>query len=107
MNIERYLQLSDVRVYQIWVLSYNHSDHDINKSLQSDHCLQVEAQNGLDNLYIPTSSLAICFSVLEDSGPSACRDLLTHGATRLLSACCFLQSTYTHNAFHLRLHILR
>ena len=27
--------------------------------------------NGLDNLYIPTSSLAICFSVLEDSGPSA------------------------------------
>ena len=27
--------------------------------------------NGLDNLYIPTSSLAICFSVYEDSGPSA------------------------------------
>ena len=27
--------------------------------------------NGLDNLYIPTSSLAICLSVLEDSGPSA------------------------------------
>ena len=27
--------------------------------------------NDLDNLYIPTSSLAICFSVLEDSGPSA------------------------------------
>ena len=27
--------------------------------------------NGLDNLYIPTGSLAICFSVLEDSGPSA------------------------------------
>ena len=27
--------------------------------------------NGLDNLYIPTSSLAIGCSVLEDSGPSA------------------------------------
>ena len=27
--------------------------------------------NGVDNLYIPTRSLAICFSVLEDSGPSA------------------------------------
>ena len=26
--------------------------------------------NGVDNLYIPTSSLAICFSVLEDSGRS-------------------------------------
>ena len=27
--------------------------------------------NGIDNLYIPTSSLAICFSIFEDSGPSA------------------------------------
>ena len=27
--------------------------------------------NGLDNLYKPTSSLAICFSVLDGSGPSA------------------------------------
>ena len=27
--------------------------------------------NGLDNLYIPTSILAICFFVLEDSSPSA------------------------------------
>ena len=27
--------------------------------------------NGLDNLYKPTSSLAICFSVLDVSGPSA------------------------------------
>ena len=32
---------------------------------------QSRGLNGLDNLYIPTSSLAICFSVLEDSGPSA------------------------------------
>ena len=27
--------------------------------------------NGLDNLYIPTSSFAICFSVLDGSGQSA------------------------------------
>ena len=27
--------------------------------------------NSVDNLYIPTSSLAICFSILEDSGLSA------------------------------------
>ena len=27
--------------------------------------------NGLDNLYIPTSNLAICFFVLEDGSPSA------------------------------------
>ena len=27
--------------------------------------------NGLDNFYIPTSNLAICFFVLEDSSPSA------------------------------------
>ena len=27
--------------------------------------------NDVNNLYIPTSSLAICFSVLEDSVPSA------------------------------------
>ena len=27
--------------------------------------------NGVDNLYIPTSSLVICFSILEDSGASA------------------------------------
>ena len=37
---------------------------------------------------------------------SECRDWFRHGAMRLPSACCFLQSTYTHNAFHLRLHIL-
>ena len=38
------------------------------------HCPQEGSEsglNGLGNLYIPTSSLAICFSVLEDSGPSA------------------------------------
>ena len=45
-----------------------------NKCLHSDHCPQGGSEPGLnsvDNLYIPTSSLAICFSVLEDSGPSA------------------------------------
>ena len=37
-------------------------------------CLQRGSEpglNGLDNLYIPTSSLAICFSVLDGSGLSA------------------------------------
>ena len=61
--------------------------------------------NGLDNLYKPTSSLAICFSVLGGSGPSA-----ETGLDMERRACpqpaAFLQSTYTHNAFHLRLHIL-
>ena len=37
---------------------------------------------------------------------SECRHLLWHGATRLPSACCFPQSMYTHNAFHLHLHTL-
>ena len=55
----------------------------LNKSLHSDHCLQGGSEpgmNGLDNLYIPTSSLAICFSVLEDSGLSAvtCLDTERH-----------------------------
>ena len=31
----------------------------------------LQVPNGLDNFYIPTSNLAICFFVLEDSGPSA------------------------------------
>ena len=36
------------------------------------HCICMPPMlNSLDNLYIPTSSLAICFSVLEDSGSSA------------------------------------
>ena len=39
--------------------------------------------NGLDDLYIPTSSLAICFSVLEDSGPSGWRT----GSPWLLDRC--------------------
>ena len=47
-----------------------------------------------------------------DSEPSwgqwaECSHLLWLGATRLPSACCFLRSMYTHNAFHLRLHVLR
>ena len=45
-----------------------------NNCLHWDHCPQGGTEpglNGVDNLYIPTSSLAICFSVLEDSGPSA------------------------------------
>ena len=45
-----------------------------NKCLHWDHCPQGGSEpglNGVDNVYIPTSSLAICFSVLEDSGPSA------------------------------------
>ena len=44
------------------------------KCLHSDHYPQRGSEpglNGLDNLYIPTSSLAICFYVLEDGGPSA------------------------------------
>ena len=44
------------------------------KCLHSAHCPQEGSESGLngsDNLYIPTSNFAICFSVLEDSGPSA------------------------------------
>ena len=57
-----------------------------NKCLYSDHCPQGGSEpglNGVDNLYIPTSSLAICFSVLEDSGPSAetCFDTERHTET--------------------------
>ena len=43
-----------------------------NKCLHSDHFPQGGSEpglNGVDNLYIPTSSLAVCFSVLEDSEP--------------------------------------
>ena len=45
-----------------------------------DHRLQGSSEpglNGLGNLYIPTSSLAICFSVLDGSGRSAetCLDM--------------------------------
>ena len=52
----------------------------LNKCLHSDHCLQGSSElglNGLDNLYIPTRSLAICFFVLDGSGPSAetCLDM--------------------------------
>ena len=35
------------------------------------HLCSESGLNSLDNLYILTSSLAICFSVLEDGGPSA------------------------------------
>ena len=45
-----------------------------NKCLHSNHCPQGGSEPGLNSvnkLYRPTSSLAICFSVLEDSGPSA------------------------------------
>ena len=44
------------------------------KCLHSAHCPQEGSEsglNGLDDLYIPTSSLVLCFPVLEDSGTSA------------------------------------
>ena len=44
---------------------------------------------------------ALVLSLLEDSDLSA--DSYWHGATCLPSACCFAQSTYMHNAFHLHL----
>ena len=52
-----------------------------------DHCTQGGSElwlNGVDNLYILTSSLAICFSVLEDSGRSV-EFVLTQGDTLALS----------------------
>ena len=54
-----------------------------NKFLPSDHCPQGSSElrlDGVDNLYIPTSSLAICFYVLDDSGPSVetCIDTERH-----------------------------
>ena len=45
-----------------------------NKSLHLGYHPQGSSEpglNGLDNFYIPTSNLAICFFVLEDSSPSA------------------------------------
>ena len=39
-----------------------------NKYLHSDHCPQGGSElglNGVGNLYLPTSSLSICFSILE------------------------------------------
>ena len=55
----------------------------VSNCLHSDHCLQEGSEpglNGVYNLYTPTSSLAICLSVLEHSGPSAetCFDTERH-----------------------------
>ena len=47
---------------------------------------------GLDNLYTPTSRLAICFSVLDDSDLSA-DTCFKHGAMHLPSAAFFSQCT--------------
>ena len=61
--------------------------------------------NGLDDLYIPTSSLAICFSVLEDSGPSAETCLDTERCACPQPAAFFSRrtritpSTYVHTSF--------
>ena len=55
--------------------------------LHLDHCTQGGSElwlNGVDNLYIPTSSLVICFSVLEDSGWSV-ELVLTRSDTFALS----------------------
>ena len=77
-----------------------------NKSLHSGYHPQGGSEpglNGLDNFYIPTSNLVICFFVLEDSSPSAeiCFDTERSACPQ---AAGFPQSTYTHNASHLRLH---
>ena len=50
------------------------------------------------------SSLAL--SLFDDRGLSEDTLIFWRGAMRLFSACCFPQSTYMHNAFHLCLHIL-
>ena len=61
--------------------------------------------NGLDNLYIPTSSLAICFFILEDGSPSAetCFDTEQSAcpqAAAFLSRCtCITPSTYVYTSF--------
>ena len=61
--------------------------------------------NGLDNFYIPTSSLAICFSVLEDSGLSADLyfDMEWHfcpkPAAFLSWHTCIMLSTYVYTSF--------
>ena len=55
--------------------------------LHLDHCTQGGSElwlNGVDNLYIPTSSLTICFSVLEDRGWSV-ELVLTRSDTFALS----------------------
>ena len=61
--------------------------------------------NGLDNFYIPTSNLAICFFVLEDSSPSAetCFDTersTCPQAAAFLSRCTHITpSTYVYTSF--------
>ena len=58
-----------------------------NKCLHSDHCPQGGSElglNGVGNLYLPTSSLSICFSVLE---------------TFLSRHTCITPSTYVYTPF--------
>ena len=61
--------------------------------------------NGLDNLYIPTSSLAICFFVLEDGSPSAetCfdteRSACPQAAAFLSQRTRIMPSTYVYTSF--------
>ena len=78
--------------------------------LHSDHYSQGGSEpglNGLDTLYIhvPTSSLAVCFSVLEDGGPSAetCFDTERHAcpqpAAFLSRRTRISPSAYVHTSF--------
>ena len=71
------------------------------------HCPQGGSEPGLnsvDNLYIPTSSLAIGFSNLEDSGPSTetCfseRRACPQHAAFLSRRTCIAPSTYVYTSF--------
>ena len=72
-----------------------------NKSLHSDHYPQTEKQ--IARLLVGVYKFFTPFSPASEppwGQWSKCRHLLWHGATSLPSACCFLQSTYMHNAFH-------
>ena len=61
--------------------------------------------NGLDNLYIRTSSLAICFFVLENGSPNAetCfdteRSACPQAAAFLSRRTCITPSTYVYTSF--------
>ena len=80
----------------------------MSKCLHSDHYHQEASEpglTGLENLYIPTSSLVICFSVLEDGGPSAKTCLETERRACPQPAAFFSQrtritsSTYVYTSF--------